>query len=254
MNKKPLYIASCSFGKDSLAAIALRVEQGKKVDTALYCRVMFDDGISAEFPEHEEWIHNHAIPLLKARYGVHTVIVQSPSTYCRQFYTRYGRGVKSGQYYGFPMLRGPWCNSRLKLPPLRKWQRENSPYISILGIAADEFVRIQRSGAGERLLPLVERGMTEKECFDFCRKRDLLSPAYKGGRMRLGCWFCHNQRIGELRRLRREYPVLWRRLLDMEKDSFRTFKPNRTLREFDEQFSNEDAQLCMFKDKELIAC
>ena len=40
----------------------------------------------------------------------------------------------------------------------------------------------------------------------------------------------------------------------MEKDSFRTFKPNRTLREFDEQFSNEDAQLCIFKDKELIAC
>ena len=254
MNKKPLYVASCSFGKDSLAAIALRVEQGETVNTALYCRVMFDEGVTAELPEHEAWIHNNAIPLLETRYGIHTAIVQSDVTYCRQFYTRYTCGKNCGQYYGFPVLRGPWCNSRLKLYPLQKWKRKNGPCISILGIAADEFTRIERHRKGGNILPLVEGGMTEKDCFDFCRKRDLLSPAYNGGRMRLGCWFCHNQRIGELRRLRREYPLLWRRLLAMEKDSSRTFKPDMTLRELEERFSCEDAQLCFFKDKELIAC
>ncbi len=54
------YIASCSFGKDSLAAIITRMGHGEPVDGALYCRIMFDDETSAEFPEHEEWIHAHA--------------------------------------------------------------------------------------------------------------------------------------------------------------------------------------------------
>ena len=71
-NKK--YIASCSFGKDSIAAIICRLERGEPVDGALYCRIMFDDEISAELPEHEEWIHSTAIPMLESRYGVATTI------------------------------------------------------------------------------------------------------------------------------------------------------------------------------------
>ncbi|MCL1789894.1 MAG: DNA cytosine methyltransferase [Peptococcaceae bacterium] len=47
------YIASCSFGKDSIAAIITRLEHGEPIDLALYCRIMFDDTISAELPAHE---------------------------------------------------------------------------------------------------------------------------------------------------------------------------------------------------------
>ncbi len=88
---RPKSIASCSFGKDSLAAIICRLEHGEPVDEAVYCRVMFDETISAEFPEHEHWIHNHTIPLLKSRYGIPVTIVQGEITYCKQFYTRYIR-------------------------------------------------------------------------------------------------------------------------------------------------------------------
>lgn len=63
-------IASCSFGKDSLAAIIVSEENGVHVDEALYCRIMFNDKISAELPEHEEFIHETAIPLLESRYGM----------------------------------------------------------------------------------------------------------------------------------------------------------------------------------------
>jgi hypothetical protein len=73
---KDRYIASCSFGKDSLSAIICRVEHGEPVDESVYCRVMFDNTISAEYPEHEDWIHSKAIPLLKSRYGISTTIVQ----------------------------------------------------------------------------------------------------------------------------------------------------------------------------------
>lgn len=63
------YVASCSFGKDSLAAIVAAERAGVHIDEAVYCRIMFDRETSAELPEHEEFIHCTAIPLLKSRYG-----------------------------------------------------------------------------------------------------------------------------------------------------------------------------------------
>lgn len=220
------------------------MELGKRIDNVVYCRIMFDDEISAEFPEHEEWIHDHAIPLLKSRYGLDTSIVQGELTYCKQFYTRYVKSKdKLGQYYGFPMLVGPWCNSRLKVRPIQKWQKLLGEYTSIIGIAADEVKRINRVTSKNTIMPLVDCGIMEPEAFDICKKADLLSPAYSNGRKRLGCWFCHNQRVGELRRLRSEYPKLWKRLLDMEPDSFRTFKPGRTLTYYERRFSDEDTAL-----------
>ena len=35
------YLASCSFGKDSLAAILLAKKHGEPLDEAVYCEVMF---------------------------------------------------------------------------------------------------------------------------------------------------------------------------------------------------------------------
>ena len=50
--KNTLHIASCSFGKDSLATILLALEHGEPLDEAVYCEVMFDKRISGEVPEH----------------------------------------------------------------------------------------------------------------------------------------------------------------------------------------------------------
>ena len=44
------HIASCSFGKDSLATILLALEHGEPLDEAVYCEVMFDKTISGEVP------------------------------------------------------------------------------------------------------------------------------------------------------------------------------------------------------------
>jgi len=236
-------IASCSFGKDSLAAIICRAERGAPVDQAVYCRIMFDNETSAELPEHEDWIHNHAIPLLESRYGVKTAVVQSDRTYTDHFYSRFQKGGKTGRIYGFPFLMGPWCNDRLKVRPIKKWQKQAGEHTAIIGIAADEEKRIERNTAPNKVLPLVDYGVTEAEAFDICKKAGLLSPAYNGGRVRLGCWFCHNQRVGELRRLRVEHPSLWEKLMELDRDSPVTFKPDKTLGEFDRRFQCEGALL-----------
>ena len=37
------YIASCSFGKDSIAAIIVWNEGRRRIEEAVYCKIMFDD-------------------------------------------------------------------------------------------------------------------------------------------------------------------------------------------------------------------
>jgi 3''-phosphoadenosine 5''-phosphosulfate sulfotransferase (PAPS reductase)/FAD synthetase and related enzymes len=246
------HIASCSFGKDSLAAIHCRIVNGKPIDEAVYCRIMFDNETSAELPEHEQWIHNHAIPLLKSRYGIKTTIVQSERSYCNQFYRKFTRGKNFGRIYGFPFLIGPWCNSELKMQPMRKYFKSIGECMQIVGVAVDEEKRIKKATVKGKILPLVEYGITEAEAFDICRKNDLLSPAYDEDRKRLGCWFCHNQRIGELRRLRTEYPELWEKLQRIDKDSPVSFKPppkkyvpGVTVKDLDNRFFYETAQISL---------
>ena len=47
----PKHVASCSFGKDSIATILLALEHSEPLDEAVYCEVMFDDDTSGEVPE-----------------------------------------------------------------------------------------------------------------------------------------------------------------------------------------------------------
>lgn len=163
-------VASCSFGKDSLAAIIVSEEHGVHIDEAIYCRIMFDDQISAELPEHEEFIHEVAIPTLEKRYGIKTTIVQGSYSYKDYFYKQYEKGGKIGKIWGFPFLRGPWCNTRLKTRPLKKYTKTIGTYTEVVGIAADEKKRIGRKTVQGKFLPLVEYGVTEKQAFEICKR------------------------------------------------------------------------------------
>ena len=130
--------------------------------------------------------------------------------------------------------------------PIESWQRQAGNYTAVVGIAADETKRINRETVAGKLLPLVKYGITEAEAFEICKREGCLSPAYNGGRTRLGCWFCHNQRISELRRLRNEHPELRSRLMELDAVSPRTFKPDHTLADLEKRFSLEGVQMTIF--------
>ena len=65
-NKKMKHVASCSFGKDSIATVILAKEHNEPLDEIVYCEVMFDENISAELPEHKNFIYNKAIPVFES--------------------------------------------------------------------------------------------------------------------------------------------------------------------------------------------
>lgn len=240
------YLASCSFGKDSIAAIITHLQNGGGIDEAVYCRIMFDDTLSAELPEHEDWIYETAIPKLERDWGVKTKVVQGEKTYKEHFYQKKIKGKNKDKIYGFPILFGQWCTSDLKRGVIEKHKNTFKKHKEIIGITIDEPNRMKsKRNSPDVILPLVEHGITQAQSFEIAKRAGLLSPAYNKGRTRLGCWFCHNQRIDELRRLRKEYPELWDRLLQLDKDSRMTFKPDATIHDLDKRFAEEDCQLTL---------
>ncbi len=117
-----------------------------------------------------------------------------------------------------------------------------------LGIAADEPKRFGRLNEKKRA-PLVEFGIEEELCGLYCRYAGCLSPTYETS-FRDGCWFCHNQGVGQLRLLRKNYPNLWALLLKWDKDSPVSFKADgRTVHDFDRRFQLEDEGFIQPDDK-----
>ena len=96
------HIASCSFGKDSLATILLALEHGEPLDEAVYCEVMFDKTISGEVPEHRDFIYNTALPRLE-QMGVPIRVLRSDKTYVDLFTGQVTRGPKKGKLRSFPI-------------------------------------------------------------------------------------------------------------------------------------------------------
>ncbi len=89
---KPTYIASCSFGKDSIATILLALENNEPLDRVVFAEVMFDNkrGISGEIPEHIEWVYSTAMHKVEAM-GIPVDVVRAERDY-RYFFVNAVRG------------------------------------------------------------------------------------------------------------------------------------------------------------------
>ena len=180
---------------------------------------------------------NRADRIIKEMTGIEVERIRSDRTYEEQFYTRRRKGKWEGKIYGWPIIKGPWCNSYLKVKPLNNAQKNTIQYI---GIAADEPGRFHNLSDTKKS-PLVEAGWTETMCREWCEANGLLSPIYTSA-TRGGCWFCHNQSVQQLRLLRKEWPEYWALMLKWDKDSHITFKPDgHTVRDYERRFAEEDA-------------
>ena len=231
------HILSLSYGKDSLACLGAIQELGLKLDRIIHAEVWATDTIPAELPPIIEF-KKKADNIIKSKYGITVEHLRSDFTYNDIFY-RVVKSEKSksfGHIYGFPMIKGAWCNSSLKVSVLNKIDKNAVSYI---GIAYDEPKRFKVLSE-RKISPLKMAKWTEKMCFDWCLENDLLSPIYNTS-MRGGCWFCHNQSVNQLRLLRKNYPEYWNMLLSWDNDSFVKFKPDgHTVHDFEERFKLED--------------
>ena len=243
------YVASLSYGKDSLAMLEAIYRLGYPLDEIVHAEIWATDTISANLPPVVEF-KRHADRIIKERYGLdvrHVYAIRddgSKQTFEKMFYRvppKRKNKAYEGCCLGWPMLRGRWCLKALKLAAMRK---RNTDGIWYVGIATDEIERIHNKDNKRNVLPLVDIGWSEDDAMAWCRDNDLVSPAYGGRIDRDGCWFCPCQNTDSLRSLRRDWPDLWALMLEWDKDSPITFKADGlTVHDYDKRFELEDMGL-----------
>ncbi len=238
------YIASLSYGKDSIAMLEIIARHQMQLDRIVHVEVMATKDVPADLPEVIEW-KKYADKIILKRYGICVEHISSDKSFEDLFYRipnrrSFNRDLQ-GIIRGFPALGRPWCSKELKVQVMRNLYRGSVQYI---GIAKNESERHSQLTDMVRS-PLVEQGVTEAECMDICTDLGLVAPTYLQSK-RNGCWFCPFQPYEQLRLLRKQHPELWEILLRWDMDATIPFKRvgserrKTTVADFDRRFQLED--------------
>lgn len=209
------HYAFCSFGKDSLATVLLALQYGEPLDGVIYCETMYDHkrGISAEMPEHIEWIYKVAKPRLEDM-GAKVIISRSPYDMLSLFHAVCTKGKTKGMKRGYPMQAKCYVEGYCKLMEIHRLKKSLGDFIEYVGIAADELPRLNRL-KGRKVSLLAKYGVTEAMALQICKDADLLSPTYDYTH-RGGCFFCPSASINELRHFSKMRPDLWEEVMNLE--------------------------------------
>lgn len=206
------HIASVSWGKDSTAMLHVLLEHGYPLDEVVF----YDTGMEFDAVYAER---DRMLPLLEKRGVAYTELRPSNPMWWDMF-CRPVRSRKTGEVHrhGYGWCGGPcrW-GTTAKQRALDRHAARSCVYV---GIAADETARISRECNTGKLLPLVEWGMTEKECLALCYQRGN-TWEQDGVRLydildRVSCWCCRNKNMRELAAIRDNLPGTFKRLCAME--------------------------------------
>ena len=228
--KSEIFVVSLSGGKDSSAMLLRLLEENRPVDLILYC----DTGL--EFPQ----MYDH-LNRLEACTGREIVRLKAPHDF-EYYFSRYHPTRKNPaleQYDGmsWPGPRNRWCTAMMKTRIMNAYLKnlkEEYTVIEYVGFAADEAKRIK-----EKSYPLVDWGMTEKDCLSYCYKRGFSWGGLYELFSRVSCWCCPLQGFAALRKLYEHFPDLWRQLEKWDESTWRQFRADYSVRELAVRFDFE---------------
>ncbi len=157
---------------------------------------------------------------------------------------------KDGYHYGYGWCGGScrWATSQ-KVKAISRFRRSISEEsIDYVGIAADEPERLDKEGTSNRRFPLVEWGMTESDCLQYCYKNGYEWTEHSAcGDVelysildRVSCWCCMNKNLKELRGIRKFLPEYWHGLHYLQDKINTPFKKPYTVDDLEIRFSLEE--------------
>jgi 3'-phosphoadenosine 5'-phosphosulfate sulfotransferase (PAPS reductase)/FAD synthetase len=252
MSKPQYHVASFSGGKDSTAMVLHMIERGDHLDEVMFCDT------SMEFPGMLR--HVEKVKKVVEAAGIKFTTLRADHDF--EYYLSQvdvpNRKPSSNYFgvpgYGWPSHRVRWCTKLLKIEPVNqhlKDLREHYDVIQYIGIAADEDYRLERENNQNpsHRHPLREWGWDEdralRHCYDLGYDWEGLYELFKNektGRSRVSCWCCPLSDYDSLRKLRRHFPALWEKLLEMDRGQTREhFVHGYTVEDFDRRFALEDA-------------
>lgn len=235
------YIASCSFGKDSLAMVLKLIEKDYPLDEVIF----FDTGM--EF----QAIYNNVEKLSKILLDKKIKFSILKDKYSFEF-NAFQREVhkKDGTTkYGYD-----WCGGMMrwgtasKLSAINRHYKENygdEVVVEYVGIAVDERDRVEKyrlkRTKSVKIYPLVEWGMTEQDCLNCCYSNgwnwqengidiyEILD--------RVSCWCCVNKNQKEIKNIMMYLPEYWERIKVYERRCGMSYKKKGT-EYFEKKFLN----------------
>lgn len=224
------YIASCSFGKDSLAMVLRLIEENRPLDMVIF----YDTGMEFQAIYN---MRDKILPILEKN-NIEYVELHPENTFEYDMFERpvYKKGTKIVHKHGYS-----WCGSNcrwgttLKTKAIKDFykQFENEEVYEYVGIAIDEPLRLPKDGSFQIVLenkiksyPLAEWGMTEKDCLDYCYQQGYDWLEYepilkKNVRLydilpRVSCWCCRNKNLDEPRNYYHYLPSYWNKLKEIQ--------------------------------------
>lgn len=218
------YIASCSFGKDSLAMVLRILEENLPLDEVIF----FDTGM-----EFDSIYRNRE--KMKRLLAERKILFSELSSKNHFLFDMFVRPIKyrDPQSKPYPIHYGyEWCGGRGirwgtsgKLSSIMNHYKEYYPNEEIteyVGIAADELERIKENGRNGiiKTYPLVDWGMTEKDCLTYCYDSgwswDENGVELYSVLDRVSCWCCQNKNLKELKNIYMYLPEYWQRLRGLQ--------------------------------------
>ena len=243
------YIASVSFGKDSLAMLLRILEEGLPLDIVVF----YNTGMEFEAIYH---IRDEISPLLSKR-GVEFVELQPAEPFLYSMLERKVVSKQKGEHLGYGWCGGlcRWGTAEKTRAIKRFKQSLGVETLDYVGIAADETERFEKEKSPQRRLPLVDWGMTEADCLRYCyehgfhwiEKSSVSSSGYVDLYEildRVSCWCCTNKNLKELKNIYQYLPQYWEGLKELQRKIERPYKgcykgKPRGVFELEERFSKE---------------
>lgn len=204
------YIASCSFGKDSLAMVLLLMEKGYPLDEVVF----YDTGM--EFKAIYK-IRDKAAKIFEAN-GIRFIELRPQDPFLYNMLERPVMSRKKGAHKGYGWCGGVhrWGTGE-KIRALEKYIAGED--VCYIGIAADEPQRLQGL-VYPKCAPLSEWGMSEKDCLEYCYSKGF---AWEENGIelysildRVSCWCCSNKNRKELKNIYLYLPEYWTRLKELQ--------------------------------------
>ncbi len=221
------------------------ISEGRQIDEIQFC----DTGL--EFPE--MYAHIDKIEDFIGR-KITRLYPEKPFTYWfrevevrnrESAVKRFGEQARYG--YGWGSMQNRWCTRKLKDEPRNRRKKELSECYTPLyyvGLAADELARLERKNNQgiDQIHPLVEWGMTEQDCLNYCYQHGFDWGGLYTHSRRVSCWLCPLQSLDELRYLYHNRPELWAKLKELDNSTAFSFKQGyRTIEGyFEPRFRLED--------------
>lgn len=210
------YVASVSFGKDSLAMLLLLIENRYDIDEVVF----YDTGMESQSIYDTRDIIKGLLKKLNIEYTeLKPKIPFADKMLNIEVHKRDGK-IQKG--YGLCGGRCRWGTTD-KNNAIEKYLKEQyrQDYMEFIGIAYDETARIEKERNEHKLLPLVDWKMTEKDCLEYCYNRGFYWEE-NGIKLydildRVSCWCCANKNKKELENMRIYLPEYYLKYIDLLK-------------------------------------